>query len=416
MESNSFINYKSAVQHGYYNLYEGNLSGKYDNLRIYWEDQLTRYTIRPFLRSLVQKKRDQGEKVRILDLGCGSGQGYELLTKVNAKESDLGLEYNYILQEEDIECYLGVDINPDMIRKGQEIYVHNPHVQFQQHDLNQGLSGISSAEPAFDIYFSSYSSLSHLDTESLRRVLTDIYHHGNNDSIVTLDLMGRYSIEWPGYWTASTEDEKMRDYSMSYLYTDNGIHQHIDHFPIRFWTGDEIREFVNDLSAQQNLPFEVSHMGDRSILVGRHTDTGEYNPSLPPIRRFLNSLHEDYLRTDLENLLLDPEIVPEHPVAAPFLRNLIERWNILVEYTQQKLNDDMTLNDLSDWTAYSKELQFGLMTIDRVIASTNWMWVGDPRANIIEPQLSYALRGLEHGLQQGLGCGHSLLVILQIHK
>jgi hypothetical protein len=45
-----------------------------------------------------------------------------------------------------------------------------------------------------------------------------------------------------------------------------------------------------------------------------------------------------------------------------------------------------------------------------------WMWFGDVRANVIEPQLGYALRSLEHNLQRGLGCGHGLLVVLQIVK
>jgi hypothetical protein len=56
------------------------------------------------------------------------------------------------------------------------------------------------------------------------------------------------------------------------------------------------------------------------------------------------------------------------------------------------------------------------MTVDRVINDTGWMWSGDPRANVIEPQLGYALRSLEASLQQGLGCGHGLLAILKITK
>ena len=56
------------------------------------------------------------------------------------------------------------------------------------------------------------------------------------------------------------------------------------------------------------------------------------------------------------------------------------------------------------------------MTVDRVINDVGWMWEGDPRANMIEPQLAYALRGMKSGLQKGMGCGHGLLVVLQIEK
>jgi hypothetical protein len=72
--------------------------------------------------------------------------------------------------------------------------------------------------------------------------------------------------------------------------------------------------------------------------------------------------------------------------------------------------------ELKGWPDFSAPLQFALMTIDRVINDTEWMWSGDPRANIIEPQLGYALRNLEADLQRGLGCGHGLLVMLKIEK
>jgi len=42
--------------------------------------------------------------------------------------------------------------------------------------------------------------------------------------------------------------------------------------------------------------------------------------------------------------------------------------------------------------------------------------MGDPRANVIEPQLGYALRGLEMELQRGAGNGHGLVGIFTVHK
>ena len=69
-----------------------------------------------------------------------------------------------------------------------------------------------------------------------------------------------------------------------------------------------------------------------------------------------------------------------------------------------------------DWPEYSNHLQFVLMNIDRVIADTGWMWYGEPRANIIEPQLGYALRSLEINMQKGIGCGHSMVAILKVTK
>ena len=88
----------------------------------------------------------------------------------------------------------------------------------------------------------------------------------------------------------------------------------------------------------------------------------------------------------------------------------------MVEYCQHRLSHNFSLPELKEWDAFPNPLQFSLMTIDRVIADVGWMWYGDPRANIIEPQLGYALRTLEYDMQQGWGCGHGLVAILKLQK
>jgi hypothetical protein len=51
-----------------------------------------------------------------------------------------------------------------------------------------------------------------------------------------------------------------------------------------------------------------------------------------------------------------------------------------------------------------------------VVAGVGWLQTGLPRENIIEPQLGYALRDLVMETQQGLGCSHGLVGILEIDK
>jgi len=55
------------------------------------------------------------------------------------------------------------------------------------------------------------------------------------------------------------------------------------------------------------------------------------------------------------------------------------------------------------------------MTMKKVINATGLL-PGDTRANIIEPQLAYALRKLEMDMQPGFGVGHGLIGILEICK
>ncbi len=417
MQSVGEQTYTQAVREGKYDLYVGNLFGKNDNVRTYWEDQLTRIALRPFLGELVERRCQNDRGVRIVDLGCGAGQGYEILTKIDRRDLDLGLQHKRVLPKEKIDLYLGLDISAAMVEKGQTLFESEPHVEFAQADLREGLGRLKTEQEPFDIYFSSYGSLSHLMRQDLVKLLEDICQHSRNDSTIVLDFLGRYSIEWPDFWSAQSESEKVRQYTMSYLYSP-ATRKKIEGetFPLRFWTGTEVQELADELTSNTGVGVEVLKLMDRSLLVGRHTDTKEYNPLLKPIRRSINSLHEDYLRTNLEELLIDPKIVPDHPLIAPQMRQLIDSWNVVVEYCQQRLWQRRSLIELKGWEDFTKSLQFALMTVDRAIADVSWMWYGDPRANIIEPQLGYALRTLEYEMQQGWGCGHGLVAILRIKK
>jgi hypothetical protein len=135
------------------------------------------------------------------------------------------------------------------------------------------------------------------------------------------------------------------------------------------WNGTEVDELAAELASESGRSVEVLKRMDRSILVGRHTDTREYNPKLPPIRELANSLHEDYLRTDLERLILDPAMIPAQAIITPFLKRLIRCWNILVEFTQRRLRRNVSLVDMKGWSEFPAPLQFALMTMDRVIAN-----------------------------------------------
>jgi hypothetical protein len=53
--------------------------GKYDNVRRYWEDEITRHFLYPHLRKLKAHSLSLLQRrLRIMDLGCGGADGYEL--------------------------------------------------------------------------------------------------------------------------------------------------------------------------------------------------------------------------------------------------------------------------------------------------------------------------------------------------
>ncbi len=407
--------YSDTVAKGYYGKHVGGLFGKHDNVRTYWEDQLTRLILRPHVSRIASKCRSTNRGIRVLDLGCGAGQGYELLTRINEKDLSMEDELRFVLPSNEIGLFLGVDISDAMVEQGRQNYAGVPNVAFQQADLSDGLGELTS-EPPFDIYFSSYGPLSHLDTRSLTYCLGDILHHAKPGALIVLDLMGRYSPEWPLYWNVADRADQMLPYSMSYMYEEEERHNgEVEQFPIRYWSGNEVRELCRELTVQNGVTVKPLDLLDRSIFVGRHVDTREYGCSLPPLRSMVNHLYELNVRTKLEQLRVDYRPLNGHGELDRFFAELALCWNTVVDFTLERLQGnriDLVARD--GWRDFPPQLQTGLMTIDRVIDSVSWIDLGDVRANVLEPQLAYVLRRLEFTLQSGRGYGHSLVAILQV--
>ncbi len=407
--------YSDTVARGMYGRPVGGLWGKYDNVRIYWEDRITRLTLRPFVCRSDRAALAERRKVRVLDLGCGAGQGYDLLTRIDERGLNIDDAPRFVLPAERIGLYLGVDLSQAMVDQGNRNYADVAGVRFERADLRDGLAAVASEAP-FDIYTSSYGSLSHLDDHDLAICLRDIARHATPGAIVVLDLVGRYSPEWPGYWSATTDTTKVRPYSMSYLY-DESERQNgdVERFPLRFWTGEEIGSLCEQVSMGIRVPVEPVAIVDRSVFVGRHLDTGEYGCRLPPLRSLVNRLYEQNVRTPLEQLRVDHSLTSSHRSVDGFFGTLTDSWNRVVDFTLERLaHGRLDLVALDGWGGFPPALQLALMTMDRVVESAAVIDVGDTRANIVEPQLAHVLQRLEHTLQQGLGCGHGLLAVLRI--
>lgn len=408
-----FWTYSDTVARGLYDRPVGGLWGKYDNVRTYWEDRITRVTMGPFVAACDRRARAQGRKVRILDLGSGAGQAYGLLTHIDERGLNVDDAPRFVLPDSRIGLYLGVDLSVAMVEQGRRNYAEVAAVRFEQADLRDGLAAVA-PEPPFDIYVSSYGSLSHLDASDLAHCLTDVLRHAPSGAVVVLDLVGRYSPEWPGYWHAVTDADKMRPYSMSYLYED-GRNGDVERFPLRFWTGEEIRDLCAQLAGGTGVAIEPVAIVDRSIFVGRHIDTREYGCRLPPLRGLVNRLYEQNVRTRLEDLRVDHRLVSPNEAVERFFRTLTESWNRVLDFTLARLSctrlDPVALDG---WRSFPPALQEALVTMDRVVGSASVIDVGDTRANVVEPQLAYVLQRLEYALQEGLGCGHGLLAVLRI--
>jgi SAM-dependent methyltransferase len=279
--------YSEAVSTGHYAKKSG-LTGKYDNVRRYWEDEVTRLFLRPELKEVVDRKAQKLERLRIMDLGCGNGDGYDLIMGITAK--DVGIyEYSVeLINQENLGLYLGIDINQDLLQEAEEAHAGNEKVMFQQRDFSDG---ISSEEPPFDIYFTSYGTLSHNHDEQTIKILTDIAAHSGDHALVIFDWLGKYSYEWQDLWINNQNEETFMDYRISYIYPpEERDTVEIESFPLRLLSRKEAEHIIRTASELSGKEIKIKKFFDRSIFVGRHMDTSEYNRHCPAIREAVNAL------------------------------------------------------------------------------------------------------------------------------
>jgi SAM-dependent methyltransferase len=411
------IPYTEAVSTGQY-MKKSGLYGKYDNVRRFWEDDTTRLFIRPYLKEMVDRKAGRLQRLRILDLGCGAGDGYDLLTGITVK--DVGI-YEYavnLINQEMLGFYMGVDTSADLLAQAREQWGGNDKVVFAESDISEGLD---IDEGPFDVYFSSYGTLSHFRAEQAVKLLASIAKHSENNALVMLDWLGRYSYEWQDLWSANTDKEEFMDYRISYIYPpEERDSVDIQSFPLKLVSRDELQRIIDEACRLSGIEIKVKQFFDRSIFVGRHIDTAEYNRHCTPVREAVNSLLEPNTRTDLISLIVD--YVPKNgfPQLNKYFEGFAMSWNTLVKHTIEFLSEYQegagnTGGSAEHYQFYPEPLRIAVETMQKVVDTTGGL-PGDSRANIIEPQLAYALRRLEMNLQSGLGTGHGLAAILEINK
>jgi asparagine synthase (glutamine-hydrolysing) len=408
--------YSETVLRGFYDRYTSGLHGKYDNVRVYWEDELTRSVLRKYVKEISKRVAAEERGVRVLDLGCGAGQGFELLTRIPQSGLSLDDHPRMVLPSDELELYVGIDLSQAMIEQGRRNYRANDAVWFEKADLRAGIGPAAHAAP-FDIYFSSYAALSHLTGADLRACLRSIAMHARHGALVVLDVLGRHSPEWPAYWRVDDPD-RMLPYSMSYLYApEERATGGVEKFPARFWTTRELLATCQAATEGLASGFRVLETLDRSIFVGRHTDTGEYGCAVPPLRRVVGSLFAHNHRTSLDELEVVYQPVEGCSDLNTQFSEMARCWNTLVEFTAERLGGwRIELAEVRGWSSFPPALQMALVTMDRVIDSVAWIDVGDVRANVIEPQLAYVLRRLQYRMQRGLGSGHGLVAILKVER
>lgn len=342
----AFVGYAGALDHY--------LSpGRHDAVKTMWEE--------PATRKLLERVTDHlwgDDPLRVLDFGCGAGDGLALLRSA--------LSRRRVLAPGRLQ-YTGLDLNNELLDAARWLHGENDGVQFVHGDVRDGLP-----EGGYDLFLSCGVPYSHLTPAELVLVLGTFFASAvatQRPVAVIVDVLGRYSVEWTTRW-----DCRRWPYRMSFFSSEKTAAS----TDMTCYSSAELRTAMSAAADQAGCPLSGIDCYDRSIMVGRHTITGEFTPNLRPYRRLVNELVDPEVLVDYDELLFDMTLPEAPPPIARFFRDFARSWNALIAQAR----------DLSKtWSA------------------------SDQIASVLQPMLAHGLERLEATAQRGLGVGHSMSAV-----
>ena len=289
----------------------------------------------------------------VLDVGCGAGVALELLRATPA----------LTVPDAPSVRYLGIDLDPDLLRVAEARF-GDTATRFLQADVTDGVPGLP-----HDLYLSTGVPYSHLTRDELREVVSGVLRAARRHprpTVLVIDVLGRYSIEWTLRWA-----QTRWDYRMSFFATD----QELSSTAMSTYGGSELDALLREAAEVAGCELDRIELVDRSLVVGRHTATGEYTPGLRNYRQLVNDLADPDTLVEMAELRLADVELPEAPEpVARFFAGFVARWDARITAAQVEARGRN----------------------DREVAAD------------LQPALATDLKALELTSQPGLGVGHSL--------
>ncbi|ATL69347.1 hypothetical protein CRH09_27365 [Nocardia terpenica] len=323
-----------------------------DAVKRNWEE---RFSQSIFARAANEVGAMSPIELRVIDIGSGTGDALRLL--------DGALE---VCPIPPVVEYLGLDVDPSMLDIARAAHRGRAGVGFLLADVRDGVP----ARPA-ELYLSSGVPYSHLSRSELESVLADVFRtivKNRTRSVVVVDVLGRYSIEWAPHWAFD-----QWTYEMTFFHGDDRPPR----ADMSFYSGKELAAVVAAAGQRSAVKPDKIEFFDRSISVGRHTATGTFSSEVRPYRSLVNRLFQGDTTFDLDDLLF---VVPRYdaPVdVGRFFTSFASSWNASVRRCA----------DTERNTGESAELRICL---------------------------AEDLRSLEFRSQRGLGVGHSLICLISV--
>jgi hypothetical protein len=328
------------------------------------------------------------------------------------------LQAEFVLSPAQIEDYTGIDINMDFIRQGRSNFKDFKNVSFEYGDLEDGIGKKILQKKPFDIYVSTYGSLSFLMPDDFKNIAEQVFKHSKNGSLFIFDVHGKFCPAWPKYWN---ENLGMLPYTMNYINPsgDNKTAD-VDYFNICYWSVKDLKYYLERAAEVSGVKINILSFTDRSMFVSRHMDTGLFSPKAMPVRYLMNRLLDHDYTGGVENLMIHLTHLEEYkniyPDAWERIADYQRQWNRLIILVEALMNqDDIKVKHFlenTDIELMSEELKF----ITWLYRNADRFPVVDFWANVIGPQIAIILRNIEMSYIDGCGCGHGLIGMIEIIK
>ncbi|NEA46906.1 class I SAM-dependent methyltransferase [Streptomyces sp. SID10815] len=321
-----------------------------DAVKKLWEEPVTFAILQAALEQV-----PRSGNLSVMDIGCGAGEGLHLLKALRATRS---------LPDLPRLSYRGLDLDEGLLRLAARTHHDEDDAEFWHGDIRTDIP-----EEPFDIYLSCGVPYSHLTADELQSTLSRLFRQVKQNkaqSVVVIDVLGRYSLEWVPNWGLTRWP-----YRMNFFHSE----QQADTVPMTFWDAHTLSSCVRTASAAAGCPVKRQRLFDRSIMVGRHTATGQFNPGLPPYRLLVNRL-ENGMAVAADELRM-PQVPDDAPDSIRmFYAGFRRQWNDVLDVMAQRASN-----------------------LPPAVAAL---------------MLARGLRAVEHKLASGLGTGHSLTAVITL--
>ena len=110
-------------------------------------------------------------------------------------------------------------------------------------------------------------------------------------------------------------------------------------FLMTFYDSKDLKRIICNAAMEAGCHLRGVDFFDRSIMVGRHTSTREFNQRIPRFRNLVNSLLTPDSTTDLRQLLFDCKLgsAPEEVIS--FFERFSTAWNRLVQKASESCGE-----------------------------------------------------------------------------